>query len=590
MSAGPANLLTEWTRLLVGALRRAGLEDVVLSPGARSTPLVFALGAAKGLRVHVVRDERAAGFFALGLARATNRPAGLVCTSGTAPGHYLPAVMEARAAELPLLVLTADRPPELHGIAAPQTADQSRLYGEHAVGFVDLGAPDPHPAALRGLVRRAAQALFTARQERGAVQVDLRARKPLEPAAEGEGDPALTEAVDALLEGPGPRAFAPRRRPDPDGVAALAQALERAKRPLIVAGPRRPRPEDAEARRVDAAFSFAARLGAPLIAEAASQLRLRAAPAPVTRADGYDRLLLRPELRASLAPDLVVQLGRPPTSASLLRALSEWDAERWIVAERGWPDVDNRAQGILLGPLPETLQALEAQVSPAPARYAAKWRDAESLAWRPDPAAEWGEGAAVRAAVAATPAGAALMLGNSLPIRHVETHVRREEPYGLEVVVQRGVNGIDGLIAGAAGWVQGRGRGLTLVVGDVSFLHDATSLELARGLPAALVVVVLDNRGGRIFERLPVQKLGEAAMARFVTEPEADLEGIADAFGAAVRRAQDPHEVAAAVAKGHLRTGATFVRAIVPEHGAKADLDALVAGLGEALAAREEEA
>ncbi|CAN0575087.1 unnamed protein product, partial [Laminaria digitata] len=146
----PAELLTQWSRLFMGALVKAGLTDLVVSPGSRSTPLLLAAQHTEGLELHGVRDERAAGFFALGLARA-QRCCALLCTSGTAAGHYLPALMEAKASGLSLLVVTADRPPELQGMAAPQTADQARLFGGHAVEFMDLGMPEADPVALHGL-------------------------------------------------------------------------------------------------------------------------------------------------------------------------------------------------------------------------------------------------------------------------------------------------------------------------------------------------------------------------------------------------------------------------------------------------------
>src|SRR5215471_11195604 len=180
----PENLLSEWARLLVVSLADAGLCDLVVSPGSRSTPLVAAALASKRFRMTSLVDERSAGFFALGRAKATGRPSAVVCTSGSAAANYFPAVVEAATARVPLLVITADRPPELHDCGAAQTMDQTRLYGAHVRRFVDVGMPETDAAALYALRRRAAQCLAeTMWPEPGPVHVNVRARKPLEPVA-----------------------------------------------------------------------------------------------------------------------------------------------------------------------------------------------------------------------------------------------------------------------------------------------------------------------------------------------------------------------------------------------------------------------
>ncbi|MBZ0122181.1 MAG: 2-succinyl-5-enolpyruvyl-6-hydroxy-3-cyclohexene-1-carboxylate synthase, partial [Sandaracinaceae bacterium] len=196
------SLLTTWSRLVIGSLASAGVRDVVVSPGSRSTPFVLAAARHGGLRVHEVIDERAAGFFALGLARLGGPPPLLLCTSGTAPAHYYPAIVEASLAELPLVALTADRPPELADCGAPQTIDQTRLFGAHARLFADLGAPDPE--ALEGLRRLISQAVLRSRYPiPGPVQLNARARKPLEPRSPASaGERALEERARAIAERP----------------------------------------------------------------------------------------------------------------------------------------------------------------------------------------------------------------------------------------------------------------------------------------------------------------------------------------------------------------------------------------------------
>ncbi|RMH22798.1 MAG: 2-succinyl-5-enolpyruvyl-6-hydroxy-3-cyclohexene-1-carboxylate synthase, partial [Acidobacteria bacterium] len=219
--AEAANLQAVWARLLIHSLVDAGVREAVISPGSRSTPFVLAACAHPGLRCHDVIDERAAAFFALGQGRASGRPSLLICTSGTAGAHYLPAVIEAEMARVPLLVLTADRPLELTRGGANQTIDQLKLFGDHARAFFELGLADADPAALRALRRTAAQAVFRCREPvPGAVHLNARARKPLEPVAEEDGPRrALARraeaAAAALLAEPIVRPFAAPRPPPP---------------------------------------------------------------------------------------------------------------------------------------------------------------------------------------------------------------------------------------------------------------------------------------------------------------------------------------------------------------------------------------
>lgn len=533
--------------------------------------MVLAVRGCADLRLHLVRDERAAAFFALGHVRASGQACALLCTSGTAAGHYLPAVMEAKASGLPLLVISADRPPELQDIAAPQTVDQTRLFGTHCVAYVDLGMPDEHPAALRGLQRRAAQALHRCKYpEAGAVQLDLRARKPLEPPADDSAAKALTQHVQALIQVGPAQAYGSRPIASSEGLDALRSALSGARRPLFVVGP-----QGVQAGFAETVFELARQIGAVVIAEAASQLRLGRVPQGVCRPTGYDRILGLPDAVTALAPDLVLQIGGPATSARLLRALATWEAPRWIAADSGWPDMDNRAQGLVLGEVQDTLTRLggiDAQTS----AYAEQWSQADDLAWSTADVG-WGEGLVAKTTLEHLPKDAGLMLGNSLSIRHVETYaVSTGSP---AVVVQRGVNGIDGLVAGACGWITQSQRPMALLLGDVSLLHDASSLELARGLPAPLVIVVVDNQGGRIFESLGIQDRVPEAMEFFVTPPEVDIQALGAAYGAQCHHVQDAPALRTALELGFGTKGATLVQASVSPSGARSQLQALLTEL-----------
>jgi 2-succinyl-5-enolpyruvyl-6-hydroxy-3-cyclohexene-1-carboxylate synthase len=270
-----STLLTEWSRLLLGTLARAGVEQVVLSPGSRSTPFAWAALSEPKLVCHSLWDERVAAFFALGQARLSGRPSLLLCTSGTAAANYFPALLEASLARVPVLVLTADRPFELQHSAAPQTVDQVKLFGDTARAFFELGTPDAHPSALAGVVRSVAHAARRARfPDPGPVHLNARARKPLEPReADDAVSVALENAVDTLLQrGPTEAAVATVH----GDVKRLAQACAETPRGLIVVGPLSAYDSEAPAQLA----RLAEVTGFPLLCEATSQLRFRASPGP----------------------------------------------------------------------------------------------------------------------------------------------------------------------------------------------------------------------------------------------------------------------------------------------------------------------
>ncbi len=583
-----AALVGDWARLLFGSFQSAGIRDVIVSPGSRSTPFVWGACETPGLTVHSVWDERSAAFFALGLARVTGRPALLLCTSGTAAAHYYPAVVEASAARLPLLVLSADRPFELQHADAAQTIDQVKLFGQHARRFFDLGVPEADAGVLAALPRIAAQAVLESRHpDPGPVHLNCRARKPLEPGpATTPAERELSATVDRLLARGVTLAPPPRVLPDEAVLDALAERLRAARRGLIVCGPL----PAAHGQPLRAALAAVAdRLDMPVYAEAVSQLRFGAPEGPVEAsgpapADALEWLLGSAASRAELAPDLVLRLGGTPTSAALERLLAASLApaapELHLIAEHGFPDPSNAARTLVRGPVLEVLCALAERLAghlPAAGQreYAAAVRQANGLAWRAVDAElaaggeELSEPSAVRAVVEELPAGALLVLGNSLPIREVDAYAPGG-PRPLGVLSQRGANGIDGLISGAAGAAVGAAAvaaaPTVLLVGDVSFAHDLGGLGVLRTLRLPVVVVVLDNGGGRIFEQLPVARFfGESRFADlFLTPTGLDLEHAGPLFGIPSTAPRDLAGLRAAVREGLGRSGPSLVHVRVP--------------------------
>jgi 2-succinyl-5-enolpyruvyl-6-hydroxy-3-cyclohexene-1-carboxylate synthase len=600
-----------WAELLLGALRDAGAEHLVVSPGSRSTPLVLA-AARLGLASHVLVDERVAGFFALGRARATGRPCVLVCTSGTAGAHYLPAVIEAAMARVPLIVVTADRPPELQDCGAPQTIDQSHLFGRFARGFCDLGVAEANAGALRALRRRAAQMAARCRwPEPGPVHINAPARAPLEPAAEpGPDEQRMIELAREVAAEPLGRPAPVRAAASDAAIAEVAAACAGARRGLLVAGPA----PLARAGERDAVLALAAATGFPLLAEATSQLRWTGGAVPAALCDAFD-LAVRAPLASSLAsspassptsplassptspassasslsdarhhlaaPDLIVELGAPPTSGAWARHVARHrGCMRIVIAPHGWLDPHSGAALLVHAEVGETCARVAAQLGRAarPGEWSEAWRAADrraraclERAMAGAGGGVLGEHAAVRAAVEALPDGALLLLGNSLPVRVADAAcpaaARR-----IDVLSQRGACGIDGLVAGAAGSASAAGRPTAVILGDVSFAHDLGGLAAARAAGAPLAVVVIDNGGGRIFEQLPVASApgGAEALERFfLTPPGVDVAAAAAAFGVPYRRAADAPSLAAAVRAALSGEGATIVHAPVAPHSAR---------------------
>lgn len=600
-----AALVGDWARLLFGSLKNAGLRDVIVSPGSRSTPFVWGACATEGLAVHSVLDERSAAFFALGMARVSGQPALLLCTSGTAAAHYYPAVVEAALARLPLLVLSADRPFELQHAEAAQTIDQVKLFGQHVRRFFDLGAPEADPAVLAALPRIAAQAMLDARHpEPGPVHLNCRARKPLEPGpATNPAERELSAMVDRMLARGATLAGLPRSLPDGEALDILSQRLRVARRGLIVCGPL-PATQGPQMRA--AVSEIAGRLGMPLYAEATSQLRF-GTPDGQTRADGLEWLLGSPSARTEVTPDLVLRIGGTPTSAALERLLGGAGApELYLIAEHGFPDPTNSARTLVRGSILETLQALRDRLDghlphADQRRYADVIGRENDLAWQVvesvlEPDGDLTEPAAVCTVLRELPEEAILVLGNSLPIREADAYVRgRARP--LRVVSQRGANGIDGLISGAAGCAAKSGAPTLLLVGDVSFAHDLGGLGVLKGLRTPVVVVVLDNGGGQIFDQLPVARFfAEDRAPRpdfaelFLTPTGLDLAHAGPLFGIPYAAPEDPAGLAAAVREGLERRGPSLVHVRVPAASSRTVKERVLAGFEELRSAALSEA
>lgn len=573
----PSNLLTVWAELLIDTLASSGVTDVVVSPGSRSTPFTLAAARNPALHIHPVIDERAAAFYALGLARVSHRPPVLLCTSGTAPAHYYPAVIEASESAIPLIVVSANRPHALSQCGAPQTIDQTRLFGSFTRFWADLG--EPNLSGFRGLRRTVARAVAEARGPwPGPVHLDARADKPLEPCEPStDVEHSLAEWVRSLRATPVPH-IGSVLEPELSLIDSVAERIASANRCVIVAGPL-----GLDAPRA-AILAFARSRGFALFAEASSQLRF-AARDGVTCGDAFDRWI---ERTTDAVPDLVLEIGGTPTSAAYARWIERSGPRaRVVLGGSRFRDPSGCAETVILGDLGSILEELTARLPErvVDGTFASAIETEERRAWSAVERAlasssKLEEGFVTQKLCASLPAGALLSLGNSLPIRHADRFV----PGGheLRVLSQRGANGIDGAIASIAAATIYDGGPAALLVGDVTLAHDLSSLTLAARARSPLLLVVLDNDGGRIFEQLPIARAGLSRdeFDLFTTPPKINFPSLADAFGVAYEHAHDPDSLEAGLRRALAHDSATLLHVRVPPESAartEARIDALLA-------------
>jgi 2-succinyl-5-enolpyruvyl-6-hydroxy-3-cyclohexene-1-carboxylate synthase len=450
--------------------------------------MALALRAASELACWVHIDERAGAFFALGAAKARRRPVAVLATSGTAVVNFAPAVAEARYGRVPLLLLTADRPPELQGIGAPQTIDQVDLYGRHAKWFVELpipASPDAGEAHARAVTAQAIEVATTS--PAGPVQINLPFREPLLPAGSLAASTSPSAAPDTA---PSTRAAV---RLD---IEALASDLGGASRALLLCGPLDV-PGFAEA-----VARLAASCDAAILADGLSGLRN--GPHDRSRVIAHHDLLLRSDrFREAHRPDVIVRFGARPTSKALDQWLDGLDVPQWLVDDgHGWnlPAGPTLLPGAPIGFADAASVALAGRPT-ASSDWLARWRSADEIARRAiegwqGSLGESFEGAVADALDAALPDGAVVLVGNSMPVRDLDTFMP-SSPHARRVIANRGANGIDGQISTAMGLAIAQPGPVVAVVGDLSFMHDLNALVAARRLRIDLTVVLVDNNWER---------------------------------------------------------------------------------------------
>ena len=564
-------------------LASRGMTDAVISPGSRSTPLTLCFHAQPGIRTWIQLDERSAGFFALGLGRATGRPAVLVCTSGTAAANYLPAVVEASHAGIPMIVCTADRPPELRGWGSPQTIDQVGLYGTAARWSIDLPVPEEADAATAAGWADSALARASG-SDPGPVHLNWPLREPLEPAS---AVPALAAPPAAVAAGRSDDDGG--REPSPE-LADLAEIVAGHQRGVVVAGPWPGGGLDRELRWAAEARRFAAWAGWPVLGEPIAHVRGRSHDGssrwssrcrtsspriahvrgrsrgggseqrPACVVATADHLLADEALGDKMRPDAAVLVGRTVTTKPI-RLWLERTRPRHVVLidpEDRWQQAVFR----LTGHVPASVEAL-GSITAAPAPPAPPGRDAAGGwldAWAKLDAAARGavdaasddgpllSARAARVLVGALPYDAVLVATNSLPVRDLDAFVF--DTGSIVCCANRGAAGIDGSASTALGIAAAEpSRTVALYTGDLALLHDLSGLAAAARLGLHLIAVCVDNDGGEIFSLLPVaDRVPADDFERLFRTPHGlDLCGLDGFGGIRARRMADAADLGEAV-------------------------------------------
>ncbi len=539
---GQANLAVACA--FVDELSRRGLRHAVVCPGSRSTPIALALAAHPDLRTWVLIDERAAAYFALGMARQNHEPVALLSTSGTAAANFLPAIAEARLSRVALIALTADRPPELRGWGAAQTIDQLRLFGDHVKWFVEMPVPDSDDALIRQARAAAARAVQTAwTAPEGPVHLNLPFREPLLPE---DLRPPLQ--VDSFFQHGRAiwqqRPNQPSRRTAAENtIMELTSVIANEPHGIIICGPG----EIPGLAMAVTALSSAT--GYPILADPLSGVRF-GDHNHANVIDAYDPFLRHERIAATLRADIVIRVGAIPTSKPLQQFLLSHPSRHHFIIDPGEPrDPSHLATWHIEADPATTLAAVAEKLDKRDTTPDVRWTDCWKLVDRATREAIESalagedtlfEGRAIAEAAALLPDGATLVAGNSMPVRDIDAFVRGDQRQ-VRIVGNRGANGIDGVSSSALGAAAVARGPVVLVVGDLSFFHDLNGLLAAAKFGLNATIVVLNNDGGGIFSFLPqAEHLDRSTFeSLFGTPTGLDTGTAAKLFGAAHARPED---------------------------------------------------
>ncbi|MDI7740371.1 2-succinyl-5-enolpyruvyl-6-hydroxy-3-cyclohexene-1-carboxylic-acid synthase [Lysinibacillus fusiformis] len=485
-------ILTNYVYKIVASLMQNGVEDVVISPGSRSTPLAYAFASTKNLTIYRQVDERSAAFFALGIAKAKAKPVVLLCTSGTAAANYYPAIVEAKYARIPLVVITADRPHELREVGAPQAINQVGLYGERVKWSAEFPIPDDAKPTLPYIERHIARGISIATAAPfGPVHFNVPFREPL-----------LIDFQEELPAQTFKGSFIGQVAPSSDAIENLTDLINETKKGFLIVGEL---PLGTDLQQI---WSFIRKVKWPILVESLSNLRTNVPedcePYLIST---YDALLKNTAFKQHVAPDTVIRFGAQPVSKFLTNFLIETLPANYIVIDEDPMFRDSAAVSthFIHASIGQWIDELNIDNTVFNKEYLMQWQTSEAIAAKyinayPNDAQD--EGAVVHYLIENLPNESDLFVSSSMPIRDIDTFLLPTKK-DIQVFANRGANGIDGVMSTAIGFSQGRiDREMYLLIGDLAFLHDVNALITTRYQSCKINVIVFNNDGGGIFSYL----------------------------------------------------------------------------------------
>lgn len=509
------NLALHWTDTFFKHLVRYGVRHIIISPGSRSTPLTLAAAINPKFNKQVVLDERSAAFTALGIGKATNTPAVLICTSGTALANYHPAVIESWQSGIPLILATADRPPKLHATGANQAIDQLKIFGDYPVFFHNVGEPQTGDKDFQRLEMLAQQAISASQEQHGPVHLNFPFRKPLEP----------TEDYRKKIQQEHQNRNDDFQEPAPKvstGITlygSLKKQISSAQKPVIIIGPLAPADD------TTSITKLADKISAPILSEASISSK--------QSIQGFAGFLRNEELRDQLTPDLILRFGFQPTDKSLERALNQWppQAHYHFASTDAWQDATlSGSQRIAWMGKQFSIKNISSQTN---SQWFNQWKEAAQKfeGYFKDTITQHDiltDGDIYYYLAPQLTKQHFIMVSNSFPARDINLFGRQSSD--IPFFVNRGASGIDGITSTAMGISYGLKKSGVLFTGDLAFLHDTNALLNHQNMKQSLAIVVINNNGGSIFRMLPIADDQEHFETYFETPQKANISNLAGAY------------------------------------------------------------
>ncbi|WP_099351890.1 2-succinyl-5-enolpyruvyl-6-hydroxy-3-cyclohexene-1-carboxylic-acid synthase [Fredinandcohnia onubensis] len=489
--------LTRYVASFIDELVQVGVTEAIVSPGSRSTPMAILMAEHPDMNVTINIDERSSAFYALGVAKATKKPVAILCTSGTAAANYFPAIVEAYYSRVPLIVLTADRPHELRDVGAPQAIDQNQLYGNHAKWFVEMALPEDSEQMLAYVRTMAGRAAGTAQSApAGPVHLNFPFREPLIPNLGLDhlwGTSKMAKKNVNVVVG--------KPTMDEEQAQLISDVVSEKLKGIIVCG------SHDHSEFGHAVANLAETLQFPILADPLSQLRSGTHPKSYIL-DGYDAFLRNEEFREAYKPDIIIRFGAMPVSKSLLQYIQKQKNTQQIVVDGdgGWRDPTLSATDMVYCDEIEFCQAITKRIQKRSDNgWISSWIKINEIVKENINAVHQEEtlfeGKVFTELQEILPNGSTLFVGNSMPIRDLDTFFTNNEK-SIHALGNRGANGIDGLVSTAMG-ISSQNEHTVLVIGDLSFYHDLNGLLAAKHHRLNSTIVLINNDGGGIFSFLP---------------------------------------------------------------------------------------